>query len=51
MAAPQAVFFNTKVTKGTKSTSPFAFFVFLVSFVLKDSACGAHPLSDHPASH
>jgi hypothetical protein len=47
MAAPQASLFTTKSTKDTKepSTSPFAFFV---SFVVKDSACGAHLWSDQP---
>ena len=42
LAAPQASSFNTKSTKDAKSTSPFAI---LGIFVLKESSCGAHPLS------
>src|SRR5580704_19649835 len=40
-------FSNTKSPKTAKSTSPLAFFV---SIVLKDSACGAHLLSDRALS-
>ena len=43
MAAPQAFSFNTKSTKDAKAARPLAVFV---SFVLKDSAYGARPLSD-----